>query len=1642
MKTLVTFLLLSLGFALPAVDLAVTWQGLAGQAQQPPTVSQVKTPDGQTAFRAEPVVNGPYQGIKGDLQKVFDPREYSGIEFMARQQVITGKCRMVFRLDQTADAAGQVRQSYAPVLIGNDWQTVSVPFDQLNWIAPEGADKLAPVKGLTFYPFDLLNTPGKSIEIGPVRLLSKNDKTVRPLTVASYKYINEPTSGDNNRNELTDGDIRNGAYYRQYSNDAEVVFDLGAVFAVTKIEVGAFCPPGHNFTELQISCSSDNKNFVSWGTVKNTMDGADAVEMNLSNQAYGIGRYFKLRAAKIRPDFFTWLGEVKLYGYVPGEQEKIDFQTKAYDLGPAIESVADGKYAALQSGNVQAFVNLRNSVINGVTIGGQRYVERIANFYTLQTRKTDTDVSGYDDEVLKVLEQTNSSVTLLCSNKKLPDILITKKFYITPDGDLMTEYKVNNKKLPERVFLRIATQVILEKEFRNGGFYETAGAGHYATRERAKDIILSTAACNVPYLVFENFDKDLTIFHHRHMFDGKFLYVDAVTEEEKLLFFNPNGYQIPDATFALGEESERSVCSRLSMVKGNVLNAYDKYYALKETRDYRSVIKRPAWLRDILMTGSPGWQGPLKGKYEQFMRNINTMFLPRGRFIEAGSGELGWEWGNYPTSGKIRDGFGSIYTPEEVRSELQLRRDIRPGSKIGIYTWLWSSVPNMKLVKDNPDWFIFKTRGGALASWFPGINTNLMRKWDDPASRQQAIDMEMDMIRTYNCDSLYLDGGNAGSFAKDWTAMTIDSPHSKNYMYSEMRRQVQNFKADGYLMFNAPMNPFADVGILENFAGAMTSEWRKGAAWMYKFKLFSYQDPLKCCFYIYWLGNVDGAFQNYMMGTGLMPAWFSRSLSLSDVPYTSARYEVRGVEIINSKITPNYRADYSCEVETMPQSQGGDALIFVNYHGSKPLSQKLTAQAAPFGLQANKNIYTHFMRFYDARKFHGNYGEPDIQAGYRAAKWRSDRAMSAEYMGSKPAGELLEETFALQPNQGGMWIVSNVPAVIWSADDLPSHSRLSVWPDMSITGDYDKLVCETEYKKSEIAIIVPVGKQIKNITVKGAQVPFSYVRDGKGLYAVVELNGSGRHEITVQTAELPALAAEKGNLQAVITNGALQGSLSVGPAAAEAVKTLSIYNDGALIWSAPLQNNAFAITLPKTTRDGKYCLQAALLDGTIVGETTVEIKGFSRPTPLVSLMSHVPTDKKEQTSEFAQGNIKVHRMAQQYTQETGITHVEPQKFLFRAGSLERLSTFFGTSAAGGDFTLKRYCKVRLSGNFKFFNNYAPIQDHFVYNMNNRMAGLVFDFENASGSRIRSLADLGVVGTERSSDAPSYCNLGKKPDYFFNISNLINDKENDETTLWLDLTTLGAPSDWTGKVFISCLLDNIAPDRYLQCEILESADVLPTGAEAVKPFNRTAKVEPLSFEIALLPGGSKVTFDWESELWKSVPVLPQLSPLGNAGMKPQQPTAVKIAADDQNVYIFYNCTEDPKKVPETSRGARGEPFFSDSVEFYLQLAEDKEKVMHCILDVAGHVFARKAHIEPKKNSFSVNYNDPPFTYEIKNVNGSWHILITVKHDVLAKENVAFNVCRNRNVDGAMDSYTLIPGDSYINGVVYTIKKLKD
>src|ERR1035437_7413617 len=99
--------------------------------------------------------------------------------------------------------------------------------------------------------------------------------------------------------------------------------------------------------------------------------------------------------------------------------------------------------------------------------------------------------------------------------------------------------------------------------------------------------------------------------------------------------------------------------------------------------------------------------------------------------------------------------------------------------------------------------------------------------------------------------------------------MYLDEPDSWDNLLARLRKTLQAENPERALFFNTPNSPLADFGFLENFSGALTSNWRTGAAWMWKFKTIQQRDPLHTLAYIYWLPSVEGGYEYYLAGLGM-----------------------------------------------------------------------------------------------------------------------------------------------------------------------------------------------------------------------------------------------------------------------------------------------------------------------------------------------------------------------------------------------------------------------------------------------------------------------------------------------------------------------------------------------------------------------------------------------------------------------------------------------------------------------------------------------------------------------------------------------------------------------------------------------------
>ncbi len=1614
----------------------IDWRGDASEALAAPKI-QV----GAASYRdmpvigAEAVADGDYQGISGVFSETVDLTKFNGVRFHIRNNFLAeGAC--VFRLNCRPEG-GIAYGIYTNFTVTGDWTEVTIPFNPALWQGPEGKVEFGRALSLSIYPYQAMNRKGYQLEVAGFQFLTP-DHTPAPLTVQAYRYINPPDSGDPAGKVLTDGKMDTQAFWRQYSDDAEMIFDLGGIFAVTGIEVAADSIPAHNFSEMRITASIDGKEYYPVAILRNTNTETAAVLHSVRFDGKAIGRYFRFRAVKPRPDFQVHLGEVRFTGYIPSAAEERADAVNRYVLGPDLPPRDSDAYIQARLGDFTLWVAKDNGVINGVRFRDQLWIERLAGRYVRQSRAADRVISAYADR-LKDLRVDGGAVSFTVTNPEMPGIELAKRYEIDPTGALLETVQVHAAETLPREFFQVATEVILHPEFRRDGVYETSGAVHAMTRAFAPEIRMETEVCNVPFLSFENAAKNVTLLHERLRANGSFIYFDAVVEESRLLSLLANGWRMPLASGVPADSAtqELSGTLRLSVTEGGLLNAYENYLAHPDVAAYRARIHRPAWLRDQLLHGDPGWDGLCRGVSERFYENQKRLF-DRGRYVSSARSDLDFVWGEFPTEGVVEDWFGGRQDADGLFDRMQTLRALYPGLKLGLYTWVWSSFPYQKIVREHPDWFVATTRSGAVASWFPGVNTNWLRFWNE-ASTDEAVTSIMAMVRRYQCDDWYLDGGNAGPYAKDFDRMLLDDPAGQTNFYWRMREAMQEYDPESFLVFNATLNPIADVGILESFSGALTSEWRRGAAWMWKFKMIQYRDPLRYPIYIYWLANVDGAFHNYMLGTGLMPTAISRDVDAGEAPYISARYEVRQLALTDARPLPDWRSDDATETETMTLTQGNAGFVFVNHHGAAgtvTVTVTVGADSAPLGLtDAALPVHAWEMTIRNGKSWKGWWGQPDLAGGYRQSRWIGESALTAQYHGARPRQARLERTFAVEPGQAKMWVISQCPAVIWSLDGLPSQYRIPSTPGAEITGTYPDFRYDTEYADSEIAFLIPSGREVARLLLDGATVPFRYGRDGDAALAIVPVHAAGSHTIQVTLADAPPVTGTPAlRLEARIDGSRLAGRVDTdhpGPL------TLSIYSDDALCFTdaVTLPGGNFIIDLPVTVKDGQYELVVSDLTGSHRATATMAIAGIGRRTELLELMPYIPAQIAVTPIEENQ----VGAVATEFTPNAAYASADAGKRQLEVGTLPMIATYYSSAIAGIEYDAKRYLEIELSGNLRYYNLHGQEpKRHFVRIDNpNTVAALMLDFHTPSGYAKRSLAGLGQQYLERGA-APVQWGTGRAPDEFFALCNFIQDSENDTRRFWIDLRELGAPADWDGRLWFTLAFQIGAPNRQLAVRILATADTLPAGAELQQGLNLRASVEQQSFRVQSFPAGTVVTDDWEAPAWQTIAELPKMTQLGTPGVPAPFETRSRVAKDDRNLYLFVRCRDEPGRILETERGAIGQPWFSDSIEFWIQDAPEAQQMLHAVVDAANHAYAEKAHLNKAQVSQSEELKTMPFSASVRKADDHWTILVTLPLAQFQGSPLAFNLMRNRVHQGHLANYTTVPGNNYFCGEVYFLE----
>ena len=1623
----------------------VRWEGERAAATLPP---EVTFEDG--AVKAKVVADGKYQGIRCRLDTAIDLSKYAAVSLEIRQGFYANRkatCVIKFFFDKSVPGPECIYGDFNAGL--GEWTRATVPLEKRAW---KGCGHLEPqflkVNAMLFYPYSAMEYKDEFIEIRNIRFIPKTVGNHK-IHVNNYDHINKPDSGDPEATILTDGivDQSKQAQWGAYKATPEMHFDLGGIYLVDSVKLEAFAAPSHNIDAVTIVASNDKVNWYPLAVIENRQEGVEEIHQVLSADKLGIpGRYLKMTVSRNRVDHSVRLSEVSFFGRLPSEEELRQAAHRDYSVGPEMPAISEKDYLKVSADGIEFHVARSNGMIVDLKYNGKKLAERIVDQYLLSVREDDRRSDGYSDRVSEI-ETDGGGVEVRSTNPKLPGIRIVKR-YVIDNGALERTITYVDAGARERAFLTTATRVVLSQGFRTGGVYETSGSSHSLKRLFAEEVLIDIQAARQPFITFEKPQDDLTLMHCRFRFDGEFLYFDNMVEYKDTTLVTPNGWVLTSALMEFGPGVTTSVTNRLDIVSGGLYDAYLKYINLPEPRAYRDEITRPGWLRDVVVTTGLGWEGLWKGVDVRMTQRVPAL-LREGYIVDAGRSDLNSIFGESPIAGEVRNWFGGRQTAEELKRRIATCRAVAPArNKIGIYTWLFSVFPYSKPAREHPEWFVWENRNGSDASWFPGLARNYLRFWDIPESRDAAVKQIVDMMNYYDLDVWYLDGGNGGTLTLDWETMRADNPLAKTKMYKAVIKEMRKTDPERIVFFNAPCNPLGDLGFNESFSGVMTAKWREGAAWMWKFKLFQVNDRLKYPVYIYWLPGVEGAFENYMVGTGLMPAYHSRRIRAKDIPYVTARYENRMVGMVDADVLPNWRTDPETDLEVMALRNGEAGILFVAPRAEEKKSYTVSALSSPLGLEAGESYHSWSMAIRDARTWDGRFGEPELEEIYAASRWAPDRVSKVKFLGAATAQERLEHEFEMTPGELQLWVVSRTPGFIWSIDNMRTQLWLPERPKLRLTGNREAdnvtVQVDSQFTSAEIAVLIPQGKSPLAVSVDGTETRFRVLRYGEGAVAIVPVT-AGNSEIRVSLRDMIS-PTERPELS-VDTDGKLLKT-ALGESWHGKHLSARVELDGSVLWQESElvtgRSHEFALDTPSSLRKGTYRVVVSDLSGRQAAESSMALAGGTPKTVLpYSEMRALPVVSDVEPASFSGEGFDGISTGAEYTKGAGIASVDAAQARLSVGMEPMYESHYNTAAAGMEVQAKRFLKLQITSNFEYFNRTGTIQPkrHFIrYDRDASFAGMTLDFAGNAGYSTRSALGFGKVSKSKSDSVPRPWGTKKKPDRIFALNDHIHgDKES--LTFWIDAYQIGVPSDWNGKLWISAVVQNLGPDRWMKLKLLESADALPPEAAVHKGHDlvntMTTKIIPLTRSTKALSEVRDLTkLDFTGAFAGS-----GFTYAGNTARKSSQKTSFLLTYDDTSLFLKVIAEEKEKDVYNTEQGQAGKPWHSDSVEFSFTIGTGDD-IHHVIVDADGN---RAELVEEAERVGGKKTAVRWARLLVKQEQDAFVLYAAVPLEKLqiraplAGKHIGFNVMRNRvAADGTSEYLTFVPGPSYFPGRNYQLE----
>ena len=1148
--------------------------------------------------------------------------------------------------------------------------------------------------------------------------------------------------------------------------------------------------------------------------------------------------------------------------------------------------------------------------------------------YLVMSTAGDATLFEHDDKVVRSERGKDGSLTLECVNPKLPDFLVTKRYWVENNG-LRRTLTFTNKGKVVRYVLPM-TDMDFADDFRKNVWH--LGAGYIGPYKPLPHVDMERPVneyrqSSKGMVLINPDEKSGNFSHYRVKINDQVVLpwwhstIGHYREYADRLYYTPKGYRMGLGTLDVQPGGSISVTDCFHCFDGDMFTFFDDIFAKDRevAAELKSIPPSPAWIGKI-------WANvPMSVvDYVRYLEEMGSEGILMGLNTPFGS------WGDYRVTEKGFPGFqGGRILPEEYLAFLKLYHDVSPRFEHSTYNIVVSTSFTTALFKEHPEWFRPKDRSGSEDSLFPGLQTNYQSMFNNAGLRDFLVDTLIAYADWSKSRVIYLDEAQMTNTI-DWQRgqLTRDD-HTVAFWKALKKRAAEKGIA---LFYNGSGHPYADLNYMESPHDMRPDRWRDyvGIAW--GLGLMNRMAPGRRMVPLYWSAVTD--YVNRILALGWIPA---PGVLATNFPIMRAVYQLGNTLPFNVKYTPDWKLDEKLEVEShaVQRQDSRDVMVSFINRAAKAADLPVALRLDTLGFQPAERINLWRIAYRCGTRstavFH--LSDKEVRANYGKTDWGDGAVVTVPVLVySGPAsGEFNETVKKLATGAMVTYLATAAPASVYSLNDLPQNGFYTVTRHGSVNGK------AVELDQPGELLLIDREREFYDVLCDGKKAETSVV-DAGGTAGLRVKVAQGRH--TLDWKARPKSAAP---------SAAPAAKVSVNDIVTTDNAVVAVERDGVTVYTGPTP-----VTLPALRANGDYRVRYP------GGSAATKIKLYGGKGTRVPTYTFQFGPERQQVVETAvkHGDVTVTKKAEftsRYEDVTGmqrdlhpaVAEADPDKLVIVSGTTRREGiNLYHAAYAGLELNGARQIKVRLSHTFGAVD--AIPRGHLRKGSGKpetNFAGLIVDYR-VKGKYVKRVAlSVGLYHPKYDRTEPAW-GKGGKPDLNLELGDLI--EQAPEREFSLDLEKF-APKDWDGTVFLNVGTARILPNRRLKLEILKFNDKsagdflspeLPEAAgERVKPADLTStvlKTKPRSLTGAIDPA------EWEK--WTKIGKFQPFGFRTDTILRAQ--TSGFLAHDFEYLYFGFH-------VQEPTRAAIAnfaEPHRNERVEVLIRRPDGK--LFQVLADLAG------------------------------------------------------------------------------------------